>query len=108
VLTVTRRTLRERPELVRATRTALAQGYRDAIEDPGAALGDLQRAAPGQDSTLASVQLALLQPVFAIGGRRFGELDERRLRAWAAWEARFGITREPPDVRRMFVLSAPD
>jgi len=105
VLTVTRRTLRERPELVRAARTALARGYRDAIEHPGAALNDLQRAAPGQDSTLAKVQLTLLGPVFSLAGGRFGELDEGRLRAWAAWEARFGITREPPDVRRMFVLS---
>jgi hypothetical protein len=43
-----------------------------------------------------------VSPIFVDGARRYGELDQARLRAWAAWEARFGITREPPDVAETF------
>jgi hypothetical protein len=33
---------------------------------------------------------------------RVGELDPRALRAWAAWESRFGIVKRRPDLARMF------
>ena len=35
-------------------------------------------------------------------GHRWGQLDAAALRAWAAWEARFGIVRRPPEVARAF------
>jgi hypothetical protein len=44
----------------------------------------------------------VVSPAFTEGARRFGELDPLLLRRWAAWEARFGITRRPPDVARAF------
>ena len=47
-------------------------------------------------------ELEAVSPAFTAGARRFGELDPARLRRWAAWEARFGITREPPDVALAF------
>jgi putative hydroxymethylpyrimidine transport system substrate-binding protein len=47
-------------------------------------------------------ELDAVSPAFTAGAERFGELDAARLRRWAAWEARFGITREPPDVALAF------
>jgi hypothetical protein len=43
-----------------------------------------------------------VSPAFTEGASKFGELDPAELRAWALWEARFGITKRPPDVARAF------
>ena len=32
----------------------------------------------------------------------FGELTLKTLQAWAKWEAKFGIVKQPPDVFRAF------
>jgi hypothetical protein len=36
------------------------------------------------------------------GGSRYGALDRGALEAWSKWEARFGITKRPPDVALAF------
>jgi hypothetical protein len=43
-----------------------------------------------------------VSPAFTEGVTRYGELDPKALAAWARWEARFGITKRPPDVARAF------
>ena len=43
-----------------------------------------------------------MSPAFTEGAPRYGALDPAALRAWARWEARFGITRKPPDVAQAF------
>jgi hypothetical protein len=43
-----------------------------------------------------------VSPSFTAGARAFGELDPRRLRAWARWERRVGLVRRTPNVRRAF------
>ncbi|MFN8130434.1 MAG: ABC transporter substrate-binding protein [Solirubrobacteraceae bacterium] len=101
VVCATRATLRSRPALVRRTLAALAAGYRFAIRRPGAALGDLLAASPGLDRALSARELAAVRPVWAAGGR-FGRLDLATLRAWSAWDVRFGILARPVDVRRAF------
>jgi hypothetical protein len=35
-----------------------------------------------------------------------GRLYPARLRAWAAWDVRFGILRRPPDLARAFLTDA--
>ncbi|HKG17521.1 MAG TPA: ABC transporter substrate-binding protein [Solirubrobacteraceae bacterium] len=104
VVCVTRRTLRRHPELVRSLRRALTLGYRFVLAHPAAGVRDLTASATGLSRSVAAAQLAAVSPAMTLDGR-FGVLDPRRLRAWATWEARFGIVRRPPDVARAFELS---
>lgn len=104
VVSVTRRTLERRPEIVRALRTTLERGYGFALDQPAASVNDLVARAPGLQRAVAADQLATLRPALTFEDGPFGELDPGRLRAWAAWEARFGIVRRPPDVERAFDL----
>ena len=101
VVAVTRRTLERRRHLVRRVTRALARGYDRVVVDPRRGVADLLAAQPGLRRDALSAQMAAVLPAFTSGGR-FGGLDHRRLRAWAAWEARFGITRAPPDVAAAF------
>lgn len=101
VLTVTRRTLRSRPRLVGDAVKALVRGYDSLLADPRAGLDALLSHADGLDRPTAQRELAALRPAF---GRRahVGELDPRRLRAWARWERHFGIVKRLPDLARAF------
>jgi ABC-type nitrate/sulfonate/bicarbonate transport system substrate-binding protein len=103
VLCVTGRELRADPKLVRATLAALDRGYAVTIASPAASAADELARVPGLDRPLLLAELSALRGAFTAGpGRPFGRFDRRRLRAWAAWEARFGIVRTPPDVAAMF------
>ena len=99
---MTRETLRENRPVVRSTVAALRRGYDDAVADPESAVSALVDRNSGIDREAAQRGFDAVSPEFTVGVRRFGELDMARLRAWARWEARFGITRRPPDVRRAF------
>jgi putative hydroxymethylpyrimidine transport system substrate-binding protein len=102
VLCVTRRTLREDPSLVRATVSALARGYEFTLADPQSSAQDLIERVRSLKPALVRAELDAVSPALQADADRFGELDRPRLRAWAAWEARFRITRRPPDVRAAF------
>jgi len=102
VLTTTRRTLDEDPSVVRATTAAIARGYDFTLTDPESSAQDLIERNRGLERAQVMAELDAVSPVFKDGARRFGELSTARLRQWAAWEARFGITRKPPDVARAF------
>ena len=101
VVCVTGRELRADPRLVRATVAALARGYAVTIATPAQSAADELARVPGLDRSLLLAELAALRGAFT-GGRAFGRFDRPRLRAWAAWEARFGIVRAAPDVAAMF------
>lgn len=105
VLCATRRTLDRRPGLVRATVGALARGYRLVIAHPAQGAADLESRVGGLDPTLVSAELRALLPAFRAPDGRVGELSPKVLRAWAAWEARFGIVKRPPEVSAAFDLS---
>jgi ABC-type nitrate/sulfonate/bicarbonate transport system substrate-binding protein len=102
VVCVTRRTLRARRDLVVRTLRALRRGYGWALAHPSGAVDALVSASPGLDRSLTTAQLAAVRPAFASPGGRFGVLDPARLRAWAAWDVRFGILSRPPDLARAF------
>ncbi len=99
VVTATGRTLREHPGLVDDVTAALRRGYQAVKRDPTAAVDELVKASPGLDRSLTTAQLAAVKPAF---GPDPGRLDPVRLRAWSAWDVRFGILRRPVDVAAAF------
>lgn len=110
VLCATRQTLRRDPQLAQLAVKALTRGYEFTEAHPSRAAQDLERQATGLDSKLVAAQLTALLPAFQAPDGRVGELDVSTLRAWAGWEARFGIVRRRPDVSASFeesLTSAP-
>jgi NitT/TauT family transport system substrate-binding protein/putative hydroxymethylpyrimidine transport system substrate-binding protein len=101
VVTATRGTVRDRPELVRKLRRTLTRGYRNAVRQPGRTLNHMRAAIPGLDLDLLRAQLAALRPTFQPVGR----FDRRTLDAWGAWDVRFGILERRPEVTRAFALN---
>jgi putative hydroxymethylpyrimidine transport system substrate-binding protein len=101
VLCVSRETLDDNRPLVAATVRALRRGYDETINDPESAVEALVDLAH-VDRTPTERELDAVSPAFTEGATRFGELDPKELGAWAQWEARFGITKRPPDVTAAF------
>ena len=99
VLAVTRETLTERRELVEGTLAAFADGWREVLRDPGAAAADVAAAAEA-DQSLIAAQLRALRPVVNPRLR----LDRGVLEKWAAFDVRFGILEERPDVSEAFAF----
>ena len=102
VLTVTRRTLQEKPEVIRATIRALQRGYGDVQDDPESAVSTMVKREPDLDSAALAAQLDAVAPEFTAGAEEFGQLRPPVLKAWAAWDLKFGILHKPLDVRRAF------
>ncbi len=107
VLCATGASLRRDPGLARALVGALVRGYYVTLTDPRASASDLEAHVPGLDPKLVEAQLSAIEPAFAIDGR-FGVLEPATLRAWARWEARFGIVSRRPDLRQTFDLAFVD
>jgi NitT/TauT family transport system substrate-binding protein/putative hydroxymethylpyrimidine transport system substrate-binding protein len=80
----------------------LKRGYAFTLSHPARSAADLEKLVSGLDPKLVAAQLGALLPAFRARDGVIGELDPRRLTAWAAWEARFGIVARPPDVRAAF------
>ena len=102
VLGATGATVRAEPRLARSVVAALKRGYAAVLRDPQAGARALETLVPGLDPALVGAELTALLPAFHLPGEGIGDLDPRRLRAWARWEVRFGIVRRPPDVAAMF------
>ena len=102
ILCATRRTIARDASLTQKVVDALVYGYEFTQFNPARSAKDLEEFAPGLDPGLVRAQLDALLPAFQAPGGHVGELDPARLRAWAAWEARFGIVARAPDVARAF------
>jgi len=102
VLAVTRATLQDDPGLVRATVAALSRGYAEVIADPESGVSALVQGTTGLDRVSVQRELDAVSPSFRAGARAIGELNLVRLRAWAAWEQKFGIVKQLPDVAAAF------
>ena len=88
--------------MIAATIRALQRGYTQAQIDPESAVTALVDAESGLDRETAPAQLDAVAPALTAGARAYGELRERVLRAWAAWDVEFGILDDRPDVERAF------
>jgi putative hydroxymethylpyrimidine transport system substrate-binding protein len=102
VLCATGTTLKADPQLARSVVATVVRGYDTALADPAAGERALESSVSGLDPQLVRAELNGLLPAFRGPGGRFGALDVDSLRAWARWEARFGIVRRPPDIATMF------
>jgi putative hydroxymethylpyrimidine transport system substrate-binding protein len=99
VLAVTRETLDERSDLVDSMLAELREGTEAAIADRPATVEELVRVS-GADEPLVQAQFAAVAPAL-LPPLQF---DRDALEGWARFDARFGILREPPDVRQAFRL----
>ncbi len=102
VVCATRRTIQGDRGMIQKVVDALVRGYDFTLSNPSRSAADLEQFVPGLDPKLVSSQLTALLPAFQGPNHRVGALDTARLRAWAAWEARFGIVSRPPDVAHAF------
>jgi putative hydroxymethylpyrimidine transport system substrate-binding protein len=99
VLLTSRRTLQRRRDDVDAVVEAIRGGVRSVLARPEPAVRDIARAG-GAEPGLVRAQLRAVAPALRPPLR----LDEKSLRAWARWDARFGILKRAPDVERAFDL----
>ncbi|HMJ34741.1 MAG TPA: ABC transporter substrate-binding protein [Baekduia sp.] len=102
VLATSRETLDTNGPVVRATVRALRRGYEATINDPESAVSALTDAEPSLKRALTASELDAVSPSFTAGAAYFGELNPKRLAAWATWEQRFGIVAQKPDVSAAF------
>src|SRR3954447_11917830 len=102
VLVATRATVETHPVLTAATVRATPRRDRFTIGDPPSSVEDLIAARAGLDPATLGAQLDVLDAALVGASGTFGVLDPVVLRRWAAWEARAGIVRRPPDVARAF------
>lgn len=102
VVCTTRSTLRHNRALASHLVQTLVDGYGFTLNHPSRSAADLESLVPGLDHGLVSAQLTALLPAFAGPRGHVGVLDPQTLRSWAAWEARFGIVRTPPNVATGF------
>ncbi len=99
VLTTSRETIEDDPDLVDAMVGATRRGYGFAAAHPEAALDDLLAAAAGLDRADQAAQLRVLRP-----NLHPAPFDPAVLRAWAAWDLAHGLLERPLDVRAAFSL----
>jgi ABC-type nitrate/sulfonate/bicarbonate transport system substrate-binding protein len=102
LLVVPRETITDDRATVRGAVAALQRGYGEAYVDPDAATQALVTSVPGLRTPAVAAALDRLGPDFQGTLRTFGELDPARLRAWAAWEPRTGLVKQPPDAAQAF------
>jgi NitT/TauT family transport system substrate-binding protein/putative hydroxymethylpyrimidine transport system substrate-binding protein len=100
ILTASRATIEQHPNLVDAITEATSRGYGFASDHPAAALSDLLAAVPGLDRGDQAAQLRTLLPDL-----HPAPFDPAVLRAWAAWDLRHGLLEHPLDVEAAFQLS---
>jgi ABC-type nitrate/sulfonate/bicarbonate transport system substrate-binding protein len=102
VVCATAKSLKADPALAHSVVRALVRGYNLALAHPAVGQRALESQVPGLDHSLDTAELAGLASAFRGPEGHFGVLDPAVLRRWAAWEARFGIVKTPPDVAQTF------
>jgi putative hydroxymethylpyrimidine transport system substrate-binding protein len=99
VLAVKQETLEERERLVDDMLAAIAEGTDNALRDRAETIDELVRAS-GADEPLMRAQLAAVAPALQPPVK----LNRAALEGWAAFDERFGILPEAPDVEQAFWL----
>jgi putative hydroxymethylpyrimidine transport system substrate-binding protein len=99
ILTTSRETLEDDPDLVDAIVKATRRGYAFTTSNPEAALDDLLSANPALEQADQQAQLDALHPI--LHPRPF---NPSVLKAWATWDLKHGLLEEPVDVGEAFRL----
>jgi putative hydroxymethylpyrimidine transport system substrate-binding protein len=99
ILTTSRKTLEDKPELVDAVVSATRRGYGFAEGNPDAALEDLLEADKSLERADQEAQLEALIPV--LDPKPF---DLKVLEDWASWDLEHGLLEKPLDVEEAFQL----
>ncbi|HKO39135.1 MAG TPA: ABC transporter substrate-binding protein [Solirubrobacterales bacterium] len=99
ILTTSRQTLEDDPDLVDAMVAATRRGYASATKNPDAGLDDLLSANPSLERADQQAQLDALLPI--LQPRPF---NPAVLEAWASWDLKHGLLEEPLDVEEAFRL----
>ncbi len=99
ILTTSRQTLDNDPDLVHSVVEATRRGYAFTEQKPAASLDDLLTANPALDRTEQTTQLDALLP--DLHPKPF---DQRVLRAWATWDLHHGLLEHQLDVTQAFDL----
>lgn len=101
VLTASRQTIEDDPDLVDSMIAATTRGYELAYEHPAQALDDLLAEVPSLDRGDQAAQLRALRP--DLHPARF---DPDVLREWAAWDLEHELLERPLDVDAAFYAPA--
>jgi putative hydroxymethylpyrimidine transport system substrate-binding protein len=99
ILSTSRRTLEEDPDLADAVLEATGRGYAFLQRRPGKALNALLAADPALDRAEQRAQLDVLLPDL-----RPAPFDPEVLREWAAWDVEHGLLERPPAISAAFHL----
>jgi putative hydroxymethylpyrimidine transport system substrate-binding protein len=99
VLITSRKTLREKRDVLKRTLAAISDGVDAARSDPAGTTKTLAAAAQTDDLKLMRAQLDATLPLLGTS------LDRDVLEKWAAFDAQIGIVDSPPDVGRAFDFS---
>jgi putative hydroxymethylpyrimidine transport system substrate-binding protein len=97
ILTTSRETLEDDPDLVEGVVAATERGYAFTEQSPQAALDDLLSANPELERAEQQAQLEVLLPIL-----RPEPFDQAVLEAWAAWDLKHGLLEQPLDVEQAF------
>jgi putative hydroxymethylpyrimidine transport system substrate-binding protein len=97
ILTTSRETLEDDPELVDSVVAATERGYAFAEKDPDAALDELLSANPELERAEQQAQLKVLLPI--LEPRPF---DTGVLQEWAEWDLQHGLLEKPLKVEQAF------
>jgi NitT/TauT family transport system substrate-binding protein/putative hydroxymethylpyrimidine transport system substrate-binding protein len=97
VLVASRKTVEDKPQLVRSLVEATKRGYGFAVAHPTVALNDLLAEVPSLERADQVAQLHALLPVL-----HPAPFDTRVLRAWASWDLAHGLLEKPLDVKAAF------
>ncbi|HKH64956.1 MAG TPA: ABC transporter substrate-binding protein [Solirubrobacterales bacterium] len=97
ILTTSRETLEDDPDLVEAMVRATRRGYAFAVANPAPALDDLLAADRSLDRGDQDAQLSALLPIL-----RPRPFDEAVLDEWAEWDLEHGLLEEPLNVEQAF------
>jgi putative hydroxymethylpyrimidine transport system substrate-binding protein len=97
ILTTSRKTLSEDPELVDAVVGATEDGYGMVVAHPNQGLDALTASVKGLDRTEQAAQLHALLPDL-----KPAPFDPSVLHAWARWDLEHGLLSRPVDVERAF------
>lgn len=97
ILTTSRQTLDDDPELVDAVVAATERGYGFAVKHPGDALDALLAANPELEMADQQAQMQALLPIL-----KPAPFDIPVLEAWAGWDLDHGLLERPLDVEQAF------